>query len=64
MATFRNSLTIVRPVEDTLGESMLWIRIWAANARNPLLLLVQQDPVLLMINEVQTFRFTRMRGVL
>jgi hypothetical protein len=64
MATFRNSLTIVRPVEETLGESMLWIRIWAANARNPLLLLVEQGPVLLMIKEVQAFRFTRMRGVL
>ena len=27
-----------------LGESTQWIRIRAANARNPLLLLVQQGP--------------------
>lgn len=38
-----------------LGESTQWIRIRAANARNPLLLLVQQGPGLPMINEVQTF---------
>jgi pimeloyl-ACP methyl ester carboxylesterase len=38
-----------------LGESTQWIRIRAANARNPLLLLVQQGPGLPMINEVRTF---------
>ena len=64
MATFRNSVTIARPAEEALGESTQWIRIRAANARSPLRLLVQQVPVLLMINEVQSFRFTRMRGVL
>ncbi len=47
-----------------LGESRQWIRIRAANARNPLLLLVQMGLGLPMINEVQAFRFTRMRGVL
>jgi hypothetical protein len=47
-----------------LGESMQWIRIRAANNRNPPLLLVQMGPGLPMINEVQAFRFTRMRGVL
>jgi hypothetical protein len=64
MATFRNSVTIARPAEEALGESAQWIRIRAANARNLLRRLVQQVPVLLMINEVQFFRFTRMRGVL
>jgi len=64
MATFRNSVTIARPAEEALGESTQWIRIRAANSRNPLRLLVQQVPVLLMINEVQSFLFTRMRGVL
>ena len=64
MATFRNGVTIARPAEEALGEGTQWIRIRAANARNPLRLLVQQVPVLLMINEVQSFRFTRMRGVL
>ena len=64
MATFRNSVTIARPAEEALSESTQWIRIRAANARDPLRLLVQQVPVLLMINEVQSFRFTRMRGVL
>ena len=34
-----------------LGESTQWIRIRAANAHNPLLLLVQQGPGLPMINE-------------
>jgi pimeloyl-ACP methyl ester carboxylesterase len=38
-----------------LGESTQWIRIRAANTRNPLLLLVQQGPGLPMINEAQTF---------
>lgn len=38
-----------------LGQSRQWIRIRAANARNPLLLLVQQGPGLPMINEVRTF---------
>ena len=38
-----------------LGESMQWIRIRAANTRNPLLLLVQQGPGLPMINEAQRF---------
>ena len=38
-----------------LGESTQWIRIRAANARNPLLLLVQQGPGLPMISEVRTF---------
>jgi hypothetical protein len=47
-----------------LGQSTQWIRIRAANTRNPLLLLVQLGPGLPMINEVQAFRFTRMRGVL
>ena len=47
-----------------LGESTQWIRIRAANNRNPPLLLVQMGPGLPMINEVQAFRFTRMRGVL
>ena len=38
-----------------LGESTQWIRIRAANARNPLLLLVQKGPGLPMLNEVRTF---------
>jgi pimeloyl-ACP methyl ester carboxylesterase len=38
-----------------LGESTQWIRIRAANARNPLLLLVQLGPGLPMINEARTF---------
>jgi len=38
-----------------LGESTQWIRIRAANARNPLLLLVQLGPALPMMNEVRTF---------
>jgi pimeloyl-ACP methyl ester carboxylesterase len=38
-----------------LGDSTQWIRIRAANARNPLLLLVQMGPGLPMINEVRTF---------
>jgi pimeloyl-ACP methyl ester carboxylesterase len=37
------------------GESMQWIRIRAANARNPLLLLVQMGPGLPMINEIPAF---------
>ena len=47
-----------------LGESKQWIRIRAANNRNPPLLLVQLGPGLPMINELQAFRFTRIRGVL
>ena len=38
-----------------LGESRQWIRIRAANARNPLLLLVQMGPGLPMINEAPAF---------
>jgi pimeloyl-ACP methyl ester carboxylesterase len=38
-----------------LGESMQWIRIRAAAARNPLLLLVQMGPGLPMLNEARTF---------
>jgi pimeloyl-ACP methyl ester carboxylesterase len=38
-----------------LGDSTQWIRIRAANARNPLLLLVQMGPGLPMINEVPAF---------
>src|SRR5262249_48816435 len=38
-----------------LGESTQWIRIRAANARNPLLLLIQLGPGLPMINEARTF---------
>jgi pimeloyl-ACP methyl ester carboxylesterase len=38
-----------------LGGSTQWIRIRAANARNPLLLLVQMGPGLPMINEVPAF---------
>jgi len=38
-----------------LGESTQWIRIRAANASNPLLLLVQMGPGLPMINEVPAF---------
>jgi pimeloyl-ACP methyl ester carboxylesterase len=38
-----------------LGGSRQWIRIRAANARNPLLLLVQMGPGLPMINEARTF---------
>jgi pimeloyl-ACP methyl ester carboxylesterase len=39
-----------------LGGSTQWIRIRAANAGNPLLLLVQMGPGLPMINEARTFR--------
>ena len=46
-------IDLLEPVQ--LGESTQWIRIRAANARNPLLLLVQQGPGLPMINEVRTF---------
>jgi hypothetical protein len=46
-----------------LGESTLWIRIRAANTRNPLLPLVQLGSGLPMINKVQAFRFTCIRGV-
>src|SRR5215472_15027313 len=38
-----------------LGTSTQWIRIRAADARNPLLLLVQMGPGLPMINEVPAF---------
>jgi pimeloyl-ACP methyl ester carboxylesterase len=38
-----------------LGGSTQWIRIRAASARNPPLLLVQMGPGLPMINEAQTF---------
>ena len=38
-----------------LGESTQWIRIRSANARNPILLLVQMGPGLPMINEVPAF---------
>ena len=38
-----------------LGDSTQWIRIRAANAGSPLLLLVQMGPGLPMINEVRTF---------
>jgi pimeloyl-ACP methyl ester carboxylesterase len=38
-----------------LGGSTQWIRIRAANARNPLLLLVQMGPGLPVINEVRRF---------
>ena len=38
-----------------LGEGTQWIRIRAANARKPLLLLVQMGPGLPMINEVPAF---------
>jgi pimeloyl-ACP methyl ester carboxylesterase len=38
-----------------LGESRQWIRIRAANARNPLLLLVQMGPGVPMINEAWRF---------
>jgi pimeloyl-ACP methyl ester carboxylesterase len=38
-----------------LGDSTQWIRIRAANARNPLLLLVQMGPGLPMLNEVPAF---------
>jgi pimeloyl-ACP methyl ester carboxylesterase len=38
-----------------LGESMQWIRIRGADARNPLLLLVQMGPGLPMLNEARTF---------
>jgi pimeloyl-ACP methyl ester carboxylesterase len=38
-----------------LGESTQWIRIRAANARNPLLLLIQLGPGLPVINEARTF---------
>jgi proline iminopeptidase len=38
-----------------LGDSTQWIRIRAANVRNPILLLVQMGPGLPMINEARTF---------
>jgi pimeloyl-ACP methyl ester carboxylesterase len=38
-----------------LGDSTQWIRIRAANARNPILLLVQMGPGLPMINEARAF---------
>jgi len=43
----------LEPVQ--LGESTQWIRIRAASARNPLLLLVQLGPGLPIINEARTF---------
>src|SRR5205823_11043085 len=46
-------IDLLEPVR--LGESTQWIRIRAASARNPLLLLVQMGPGLPMINEVRTF---------
>ena len=46
-------IDLLEPVQ--LGESTQWIRIRAANARNPLLLLVQMGPGLPMINEVPAF---------
>jgi hypothetical protein len=52
------------PEPVRFGQSTQWIRIRAANARNPLLLLVQMGPGLPMLNEIPAFRFTRMRGVL
>jgi pimeloyl-ACP methyl ester carboxylesterase len=41
-----------------LGESRQWIRVRAANAGNPLLLLVQMGPGLPMINEARTLQRT------
>jgi pimeloyl-ACP methyl ester carboxylesterase len=38
-----------------LGDSTQWIRIRAADARNPLLLLVQLGPALPMLNEARAF---------
>ena len=46
-------LDLREPVQ--LGASTQWIRIRGANARNPLLLLVQMGPGLPMINEVPAF---------
>ena len=46
-------IDLLEPVQ--LGKSTQWIRIRAANARNPLLLLVQMGPGLPMINEAGTF---------
>jgi pimeloyl-ACP methyl ester carboxylesterase len=46
-------IDLLEPVQ--LGDSTQWIRIRAANARNPLLLLVQMGPGLPMINEVPAF---------
>jgi len=46
-------IDLPEPVQP--GKSTQWIRIRAANARNPLLLLVQMGPGLPMINEAGTF---------
>src|SRR5215831_3191012 len=46
-------IDLLEPVQ--LGESTQWIRIRAANASNPLLLLVQMGPGLPMINEAPAF---------
>jgi len=46
-------IDLLEPVQ--LGKSTQWIRIRAANAHNPLLLLVQMGPGLPMINEAGTF---------
>ena len=51
MATFRNSVMIVRPAEEIFGVTV----------SAPL---VQLGPGLPMINEVQAFRSTRVRGAL
>jgi proline iminopeptidase len=46
-------IDLLEPVR--LGESTQWIRIRAANAGLPLLLLVQMGPGLPLINEIRTF---------
>lgn len=55
-------IDLLEPVP--LGESTQRIRIRAANNRNPMLLLARLGPGPPVINEVQAFRFTRLRGVL
>src|SRR5690349_5153115 len=55
LAPFTESLDIDLREPVQLGDSTQWIRIRAANARNPLLLLVQMGPGLPMINEVPAF---------
>jgi hypothetical protein len=55
-------IALLEPVP--LSESTQRIRIRAANNRNPILLLARLGPGLPVINEVQAFRFTRLRGAL
>jgi proline iminopeptidase len=52
----KRDATAINTLESLqLGDTTQWVRIRAADASNPLLLLIQQGPGLPMINEVRRF---------